>query len=214
MKLKNSTDFDDKFLRRMVSWCCKELDMPVKTVQSATFTNTKRIWRGRAFIERKAILCRVGAMLEPRTDNRPGMDGVTLADRLEVLVYLTAHELYHLAAEWVPHHKQRTRRGYSGSGEAITRSVGKRVMLAFRESRDRLLAEWSEKPADESLEPSNKFDGVPVVRAFVKERADKAAKLLTVWERKLKLAKSKVRKYRSKVRYYENKTQAATKGMT
>jgi hypothetical protein len=39
MKLFNTTDFPDYFLRRMVSWCCKQLDMPVGKLFSATFRN-------------------------------------------------------------------------------------------------------------------------------------------------------------------------------
>lgn len=37
MKLHNTTDFPDYFLRRMVSWCCREIGLPVRYVQEATF---------------------------------------------------------------------------------------------------------------------------------------------------------------------------------
>jgi hypothetical protein len=66
-------------------------------------------------------------------------------------------------------------------------------LLAFRESRDTLLAEWlREKPQRPAkAKPS-----------IVDRRAERAAKLLSRWERRLKMAKTKVTKYRRKVNYY------------
>lgn len=57
MQLINTTDYPDQFLRRLVSWCCKQLKIPVKSIPEAKFRNqsgrtTGRCWsyRGRIVI--------------------------------------------------------------------------------------------------------------------------------------------------------------------
>lgn len=49
MKFRNTTDFPDYFLRRLVSFCCKELELPVRNVLAAQFTKCRGLYRGRAW---------------------------------------------------------------------------------------------------------------------------------------------------------------------
>ena len=45
MKLINTTDFPDAFLRRMISWVCKELEHPVRKINQAKYRNRWGDWR-------------------------------------------------------------------------------------------------------------------------------------------------------------------------
>src|SRR3990167_7912559 len=98
MKLVNSTDFDNRFLRRMVTWCCRQVGYKVGRVRSVQFRNrTKRAYSGRAHGDRCIVVSVGPAELFPTApDSRPGIVGMILADRLEALVTVTAHELAHL----------------------------------------------------------------------------------------------------------------------
>jgi hypothetical protein len=197
MKIKNTTDYPDHFLRRMTAWCCRQLEFRVGEVKLAVFRNrSRRGYRGFADYTRRMISCTVHRTDGwPRPDNRPGMHGEALADRLEVLVNLTSHELYHLAAKFDADHRQRTRGAGTrhASGERETRHASVLVLRAFREQRDALVAEWSQPPARES-KPR------PTLQ---QQRAAKAAAQLAAWERRAKIAANKVRRYRKQVRYYE-----------
>lgn len=43
MRLVNTTDFPNYFLRRMVSWCCKQLDFSVRKINGVVAVSRKRI---------------------------------------------------------------------------------------------------------------------------------------------------------------------------
>jgi ABC-type Fe3+-hydroxamate transport system substrate-binding protein len=66
-------------------------------------------------------------------------------------------------------------------------------LLAFRESRETLLADWLREKPQRPAKPKP---------SVVDRRAERAAELLAAWERRLKMAKTKVSKYRRKVNYY------------
>jgi hypothetical protein len=140
----------------------------------------------------------------PWTDNgqSPGIKGIVrvMADRTEALINVTAHELRHLRA--IIDKEKTRRRDYYGSSERLTELDAQKVLTKFRENRESLLAERS---AGESSD-------VPVKKSLadvVAKRAAKAAADLARWERKLKLAKTKVSVYRRKVKYYERRELAA-----
>ena len=111
-------------------------------------------------------------------------------DEWELFVAILAHELEHarafaVARDW----QEQARLNHEGR----VRSVDHRVLLLFRESRDTLIEEWT-KPVAEFA---------PVERlTVVDRRAERAAALLSQWERRFKMAKTKVTKYRRKVGYY------------
>lgn len=200
MKLKNTTTYPDYMLRRMVSWCCRELRLPVRFIKKANFRNRNMTrFSGHAYHSRRggSIVCSIGPeRMFPWTDqgNSVGLirAGIvrTLADRMECLINITAHELRHLLAEI---EVERTRRRSSvGSSEARTERDAQRVLDLFRANRDALLADWQRPPARQRQ---------TVTRQERNEA--QARKKLVEWERKLALAKTKVRTYRTKVRYYD-----------
>lgn len=190
MRLRNSTDFADWFLRRLVSWSCRELGLPVREVAAVQFTNTRHAYRGRAWSSGR-ILVRIGDGRHfPKKGKYPGRVNAPeyeLADRLEALVHVTAHELAHLSQWHECGHRVRVR-------EAAVDGLGLAVLRAFREQRRTLTARWEAEPAGRSRKPK------PTLRERNEARARDALKR---WERKKKLAETKVKQYRRKVRYYE-----------
>lgn len=189
MKLVNSTVFPDRFLRRLVSWCCGQIELGVRELRLAEFTNCSGHYRGLASNSRR-ILCRVGPAenfpMEP--DGREGMDNEVIADRIEALVAITAHELAHIG-QFVSGRMSRLKK--QRRTEPATRREEVRVLRSFRLQRESLLAQWS-APAKPK----------PVL-SIQDKRAAKALADLERWQRKLKLAQTKVRKAKRRAAYYE-----------
>lgn len=196
MKLKNSTDYPDHFLRRMVAWCCEQIGYPVRQLKRVQVRNKATGYRGFARYSACMVSMTTSKTGYPtKPDHRPGMQGESFADRTEALVAITAHEVYHLAAHFVDEHKQRTRGDgrHHGSSEQRTRAEEVRVLRLFRANRESLIAAWSEPPVTrEVAKPS-----------IQEKRAEKALADLERWQRKAKLAATKIRKLKARVRYYE-----------
>jgi hypothetical protein len=196
MKIKNTTDWPDQFLRRMAGWCCRQVGLPASKLREAKFRNrTTRCYRGVAYLGSSRIVCSIGPekFFPIGPDNRDGMAGEILADRVEALVAITAHEVEH-----INQYKSGRYGKLSGRLEANTRAVEVRVLRAFRAARETLLADWSR---------DTKRAARPVV-SVADRRAAKAAADLARWQRKLSLAKTKVRKLQIRVRYYDQKQAA------
>lgn len=194
MRLKNSTDFTDTFLRRMVSWCCKEVGLPVRWLKRATFRKARKTYRDVAFSGLgggHGIIVRIGpeSAFPTHEFHRHLVRHVEFNDRIEALVGVTAHECYHC--------DQSRRRAFKGAShdEPAAMQAERSAVEAFRANRDALLAEWI-APVQER---------VRTVVSISERREAKALADLAKWERKLSLAKGKVRKYTARVRYYEKK---------
>lgn len=227
MKINNCIDCPDHFLRQIIVFCCSELGVPLSYLSEIAFYHTRKSRRprirvladgtkkriyypcysGRAYLSKKTISVR----MSPDADSFPAetykhRNGLyeTLADRVEALVYVTAHE--------VAHHEQyirqvKTRRGgRPGGSEVNTDRYAFQVLRVYRDNRDALLAKWS-TTLTATIKPKK-----PKATA-VEQREKNARDLLEKWERKLKLAKTKVAKYRKKVAYYDRKNIAATKNI-
>lgn len=190
MRLRNSTDWPDHFLRRMTAWVCAQLDTTTAIIHRAQFTRTTYCpGRGRAWSSGR-MLVRIGpASKFPHTykyPNRRRAPEYQIVDREEELVQITAHEAFHLICF----------RERANTAEAPTEFVSLEVLEKFRANREALLAEWSDPPALRITTPAP---------SPVEQRALAAQNALDTWTRKMKLAQTKVRKYRLRVRYYERK---------
>jgi hypothetical protein len=190
MKLKNSTSWPDHFIRRMAAWCCRQSGLPVRELRHAEFRNRKRSYSGHAWMSGR-IVCSIGRLGFPtQPDTRDGMQGEILADRLECLVAITAHEIEHICQ--YRENRSRALKNRRRS-EPATRAHEIRVLRLFRANRESLIAEWSATPKQRET----------IKRTRQEINDAKARKMLAAWERKLKLAKTKVAAYRRKVRYYD-----------
>jgi hypothetical protein len=201
MRLVNTLEFSDTFLRRMLSWCAKQLKMPVRQIHDAAFRKARWAWGG---------LChsphRIGVRIGPdeRFPRKAGYKDLMLQDRIECLIFLTAHELSHAQTWGEQRDIIRTKRargdggsckGRIGGTERYTDGQAFQVLTVFRDNREPLLAEWNQAVERKQAEK----------KSPVEKRAEQARKQLKAWERKLALAKTKVKKYTAKVRYYEKK---------
>ena len=169
--------------------------MPIRAVRLAVFRNSRSTWGGCARGWRGQIsVCVTTNEAEFPANASTHGNGERFIDRMECLVAVTAHELYHVAAHCVTDHRQRTR-GYGmgqGSSERVTCAQEIRVLNLFRQSREPLLAEWNITP-ERAAKPQI---------TIVDKRKAKAIADLEKWERKLKLAKTKVAKMKRRVKYY------------
>src|SRR5574343_1227785 len=177
MKLTNTTHWPDWFLRRMVAWCCRELG--VKGLRAARFTECSDAFRGRAWRGSRRILVRIGDVTHypEKYPGRVHAPTIILADRIEALLHVTAHEVAHHARWQDGQHRHR---------EARVDGMTLPLLEKFRASRDALLAEWNETPAATPVKPKP---------SRAERNEAKARKLLAAWERKLRLAKTKTAGY-------------------
>jgi len=196
-KWKNLTTWDDHFLRRMLSWVCKEIDYPRLKLTGAEFGNrTNRAYSGRAWYSHR-ILVRVGPESRFPCNTFVHGDGFSvgkLVDRIEALVKVTAHEVAHLDNERRGNNSRRGSDPWGGS-ERYTDSMAKQVLIAFRKQRDELVAEWSAKPTRVAK---------PKISA-VEKRANAAFEAEKRWEAKAKRAKTALAKAKKKAAYYRKK---------
>lgn len=158
----------------------------------AVFRNSKASYGGAAYYCQGRIVVCIGHASRFPTCSRTHRNGhkQSLADRLEALVWVTAHEAAHVLQRRV-----RTRQSGSGGGSEIaTEWLATPVVEQFRKMRDSLLEQWNAAPAVALRAPQPNA----VERRAVKARLD-----LERWQRKLKLAQTKVRKLKTRVRYYE-----------
>lgn len=202
MKLRNTTHWPDYFLRRMTAWVAKHIGLPMSEIKRAEFgkrskgaLNGRAWWSGRfRVVIGPPSAFPVEPYLYPGRTNE-AYRSPRMADQLEALVAVTAHELEHL---YVFAHKRTLpqiralRRG--SLSERSTRHEERRIHGLFVADRDALLAEWSAAPAERPAKP----------KASVQEkRAAKAQADLVRWQRKLKLAQTKIKKLKARVRYYD-----------
>lgn len=191
MKLRNSTDFPDYFLRRMVGWCAKQLGYSTARLR-AEFRNRREWFSGHAYGGGRIVVSVSRTEFAEPIKGRRHIAGVQVVyhDRMEALIGVTAHEIAHLC-------QYRDRRHKFAEHDAEWHA--QRVLDAFRLGRDAWLAAWNEPPAEKPAKPK---------LSIAERRAEKAQADLDRWQRKLKLAQTKVKKLKRRVAYYD-KRQAA-----
>lgn len=187
MLLINRTDFQDYFLRRMISWICQEIELPIRQIKKVTFKKTRRTFSGRA--AGRSFIVRIGCKERYPTDSfiRHGCIHPALADQVEGLVSTTAHELYHLWQFRQCNPNLKKLEPGAIFGETL-------VLKIFRDNRDELMTKWERQPECKAAKAPP---------PLTEKRAEKASVDLRKWMKKLKLAQTKVKKYKQKVAYYE-----------
>lgn len=199
--LKNSTDWPDWFLRRMLAWVCKEVDCKdgPGIVRKINFRNrSRRSFSGNASYGGDIVVS-IGPEKNYPAKSRTFRDGFTvgvLADRVEALIVVTAHEVAHVDFG-TRGNKSRGRGGWGGS-ERATDGRAKVVLNAFRLQREALLTEWSETPQYAKSKDKPK-------ESLVAKRAAHAEAMVEQWRRKLKSARTHLKKWEQKVAYYRRK---------
>jgi hypothetical protein len=198
MKLKNTTDLPDRFLRRLISWCCRQYKMPVRSIRAARFTKMNvcrysgHCWYGGGG---GRILIRwrdsdQGYPLDGKYPGRKNAPSFPIENRWDGLVHIVAHEIAHIS---------RHRDGGS-QREARIDGLALPLLRAFQANRDGWLAAWGLTPAEQPA--TIPIPAAPRMTRAERNEANARAKLAE-WESKLARAKTFVRKYRAKVRRYD-----------
>jgi len=212
MKIKNNTDFPDSFLKKMISWICKNPHMcwSVRKIRGGVEVRNRSTGHkatGHAWPARERIVVSIGVseMFRETVKDEKGFTVWALPEkgrrraplrqgpsdqmaRVRALIDVMAHEIAHLT-QW----EKRSARGQYSETEANWKAD--RVLEAFAEDETGLTALWMELPRRDK-EPKAK----PSIR---EQRYERAKKNLANWERKARLAKTKLAKYRKQVQYYE-----------
>lgn len=190
MKMRNTTDWPDYFLRRMLAWVCKQVQLPVRTLRQVEFGKRKRgCFNGRAWLRRIRVVIGPASCYPVEPFHYPGRTNdqflsPRMADQVEALVAVTAHEAQHVY-------------GYhygGGRGERHTRGEERRVHALFVANKEALLAAWQAAPAER---PAKK------PQSAQEKRAAKVMADLERWQRKAKLAATKIRKLKRQAAYYD-----------
>lgn len=205
MKIKaKHSGYPEHVIRRATVWAAKQIGLESKHRKTLTIevgycrTTWRRdgdTWRGLYRHRERLVRVNLGRDIcypTPAGHNKSEADRYA-NDEWEVFVKLLAHELEHARAYAVAQTwEERARLNH----EPRVRAIDWRTLLAFRERRDELLAEWCRVPVKRPVVTRPK-------PSVVERRAERAAVLLSQWERRMRLAKTKVAKYRRRVAYYE-----------
>ena len=191
MKIKNSTPYPTHYLRRLTSWTCKQLGLPIKDVREVVFRNRSDKWfSGLSYSTTGRIICSIPTVVnECRIGT--GKRAVAISDKTEGIVWMTAHEAAHRLQKVLA----RDGRKLSANKERDADAKAYIVLKRFRENRAELEAAWNK-----SLATRIASTHAPTLQ---EKRAAKARQMLLQWERKARLAKTKVAKYRKQARYYD-----------
>ena len=189
----------------MLRWVMQQLDIPAGDLCQATFRKrTGAAYSGHCWGRR--FVCSIGPASEfPVTATHyyskrkdTSYLGGDPQNQIEGLLEITAHELGHV--EQFRHARTVNYRRGSFT-ERKTQFYGRKILELFRPQAEQLIAEWSAVPVSKNRTPA-------LTKAERNEL--KARKALERWERKAKLAKTKVSQYRQKVRRYDRIAAART----
>jgi hypothetical protein len=130
MKIYNTTDFTDWFLRRMVAWIChhKSIKYSTRKIHTARFHNSQSSYSGWAYRSERVFWARIGwPELYP-----------VYQDRVHDLVAVTAHEIGHLTQDKEVFDSKYCER------DAEQRAI--EVVRDFDEQGAELIEQWDELP--------------------------------------------------------------------
>jgi hypothetical protein len=133
MQLVTTIGFRESWLRSMIRYCCRELELPYDRLKKATFSlSHSGSFKGTAYPSGSWIRCRLSPLLlyPLRLDPRRQFPAFELADAIELTVFLTAHEIAHLR--------------FPDRPESHIEGIGRNVLLQFRRHRDQLLPQWGD----------------------------------------------------------------------
>lgn len=141
-------------------------------------------------------------------------DTQSFRSRLELLVFLLAHEACHATTGHPNHHRLGDGRADTAGMEFHCNAKGYRIMEMFRQ-------EWPKlRSLIYAAMRRARRQHVTEIARKVAKRSDPGPKLalaekrLKEWSRKKKLAETKIRKYRKQVRYYQKKASDPTRSIS
>jgi len=196
MHLINQSDWPTPALRVIARWVCREAGCPTKYTVQVRRSRTNwygRGWRHRQIIwmpRRLRILS--GAQVgDPR--DRVRTRTVVVRSRLDVLVWLLAHEAKH------------TRVSGDLEAERICSNFACDVVERFQKAWPVIRGDIKKSCR---IDRDRRLIHEVAVCHPEQKRLEVAEARLAVWERKMKLARTKIRKYKRRVAYYQRRAAA------
>lgn len=214
MKIENRSKWPTPALRVLCKWIAKREQLPKHYAFLFRATNDRHSWRGVGWWSRQTVkLSRrhFGPYPYTKKDHRFKWSvPFQLLSRVETLVYLIAHEAHH-STKGHPSKFETTGGRTDRAGmefrcntagfEAVKAlrlewpTLRTKIYTAMRRERDRLKASKQRKEVKRS-DPTPKLIH--------------AREAMATWQRKAKLAATKIKKYRRKVAYYEGRLAATS----
>lgn len=189
MKIESTVDYPERFLRRMVMWCCRELGADPKTIRRIRFRNRSGRTSGHCY-PGSGDLCisvkwcgenekpdvphtarKVWGIIERDGKLQAGWGHLyeprfphNIPHQIDRMVQVTAHEIFHRQA-YVEGIRSRGNGGHHGpkqrgSSEQQTKWHDRKVLEAFQAKREALLAAWTQGLLPEA-KPEPEPDPVP-----------------------------------------------------
>lgn len=191
-------EFPSHMVRRAVAWIAGEIGLRRRqrlTIKVGYRQRAKHGWQGWYRHGSRSVEVWIGRdqTFPVGIGHNREEAGRTADDVIELFVRVLAHELEHARAYQTA--SRNSTNGRRLNSEPRVRFIDYRVLQAFRQRRAELLAEWTAAPVV-TMRPAR------VQPTAVERRASRAVELLAAWERRLRLAKTKVAKYRRRVTYY------------
>jgi hypothetical protein len=146
MDIINTIGWKTPWLRRVIGFCCKDLDYPAQRIVKATFRQAHlAVGGGVAYCRRREIAIKINPVNSYPIYIKKVRDlpEISLRDAVEVLIHITAHEIAHLE-RWdriiwnLPIGIRDT------LCERDTEALARMVLKSFRDRRTDLLAAWGE----------------------------------------------------------------------
>jgi hypothetical protein len=145
MRITNTIGWRTPWLERVIRFCCRTLDYPAERIAAAAFSPTEdSSYAARAYLRRHEITVKINPRNSYpfRMPRQRGLPDLFVADALDLLIDLTAHEIAHLE-RWDRFVRRLKESGGRDSNcEHDTERLARVVVEAFRHDRKRLLAAW------------------------------------------------------------------------
>ena len=185
MRITSSLPQPSAVLRKMTIWVCRQIGVSSRKMR-VRFARSRAHggYTGRCYTHGR-LSVRIGkAIAYPMESNRFGQSCVC-QDDWDTIVLILAHEVAHYGDH----------RDGTSSNERSAEWQSVKVLSVWQQERYMLLAQWLIEAVAKCKKATR--------TAPQDRRAEKATKMLTAWQRKAKLAATKIKKYKRQVAYYE-----------
>ena len=137
----NETDYPSPYLRRIVSWVCRQAEISTKDIKFITFANTRTYYFSGSAYRGGLVEIRIGK--DPQFPAPPRYQSGSprwFETREDALVFIIAHEVYHIR-QFIVERKKPVKRNPIREHSADL--FAKRTLLEYLKNKQRLVEAWS-----------------------------------------------------------------------